>query len=194
MRALMEQTHKTQASLAAAAHCSRPSIGHYINGDSIPSADILMVLSEELGCSVDYLVGRTNAKTPDRAPAVDELGLTETVVEELLRRKDTAGKAYHLAATLLTVPWFWDVMHAAQLLIDLKQTVETESGEDVFPGGFDIKHIDGKRVVCYSGDAVRRSLIHYMAENFAEGLDTLTDALTDTAQNKNTAPANEPKR
>ena len=63
-----------------------------------------------------------------------------------------------------------------------------------FPGGFDIKHIDGKRVVCYSGDAVRRSLIHYMAENFAEGLDTLTDAFTDTAQNKNTAPANEPKR
>ena len=40
------------------------SIGHYETGQAVPSFDILVNLAEELGCSLDYLVGRD-----DKAPA-----------------------------------------------------------------------------------------------------------------------------
>ena len=146
-------------------------------------------MADNLGCSVDYLLGRTAARVPEKAVAVDELGLTEKVVSSLMEQKQAAGYAYHLFAVILTMPWFWDVMQAAQSLVELKAAADMGTEDSPFPRGFDIKHIDGQRVACYSGDSVRRSLVHYISENFAAGLDSLTDGLIDINETDNSCTA-----
>lgn len=71
---------KRQEDLAEAACCSRQVIGHYINGRSEPTASTLIALSDELHCTVDYLVGKTSAPDPQKELAMDRLGLSATAV------------------------------------------------------------------------------------------------------------------
>ena len=77
----------------------------------------------------------------------------------------------------------------AQSLVELKAAADMGTEDSPFPRGFDIKHIDGQRVACYSGDSVRRSLVHYISENFAAGLDSLTDGLIDINETDNSCTA-----
>ena len=207
-----EMGDMTRAAFARKLGITRPSLDKYLSavkGGIAPSCEALCLMADNLGCSVDYLLGRTAARVPEKAVAVDELGLTEKVVSSLMEQKQTAGYAYHLFAVLLTMPWFWDVMQAAQSLVKLKAEADMGTEDSPFPRGFDIKHIDGHRVACYSGDSVRRSLVHYISENFAAGLDSLTDGLVDINESdntctvdydkylynaKNAAPTEEPKR
>jgi len=205
-----EMGDMTRAAFARKLGIQRSTLDKYLaagKGGTAPSCEALCLMADNLGCSVDYLLGRTEARVPEKAAAADELGLTEHVINELVHRKDTVGTAYHLFAVLLTHPWFWDIMQAAQKLIYLKAEADLSVEEGTYPMGFDIKHIDGHRVICYSGDSVRKSLTHHIAENFAAGLDSLTDCLFDIKEDgtptldydkylykKNTAPAEEPKR
>ena len=76
----MEMYSKRQEDLGAAAHCSRQIIGHYMRGRSEPRASTLVALSEELQCSVDYLVGKTSAPNPQKELAMDKLGLSDVAV------------------------------------------------------------------------------------------------------------------
>lgn len=205
-----EMGDMTRAAFARKLGITRPSLDKYLSavkGGTAPSCEALCLMADNLGCSVDYLLGRTEARVPEKAVAVDELGLTEGVVESLLHQKESLGNAYHLFATLLISPWFWDVMRAAQLLVELKGMADINPVRDPYPDGFKIMRIDGQRVVCYSGDAVRQSLVRHIAEGFAGGLDTLTDILIETEPDgtpvlnydkylikQNTASADEPKR
>ena len=205
-----EMGDMTRAAFARKLGIQRSTLDKYLaagKGGTAPSCEALCLMADNLGCSVDYLLGRPEARVPEKAIAADELGLTEPVVNELICRKSTEGIAYHLFATLLTVPWFWDIMQGAQKLVELKAATDLSAEKDTYPFGFDIKRIDGRRVVCYSGDSVHKSLIHYIAENFASGLDALADGLIDTQESgtqilnydkyrykQNTAPAEEPKR
>lgn len=77
---LMAEKHLTQEELGESIHFSRQTIGHCMNGKSTPNAEMLFAIAEEFGCSVDYLLGRTTARVPEKAIAMDELQLSETAV------------------------------------------------------------------------------------------------------------------
>lgn len=57
---LRENRCLTLVDIAAKLGVSRQSIVYYAMGDRIPSIVVLFQLSELLGSSIDYLVGRTN--------------------------------------------------------------------------------------------------------------------------------------
>lgn len=44
---------------------SSASISQYENGDRIPSDDIKIKMSEIFGCSLDYLMGKSNIRNPE---------------------------------------------------------------------------------------------------------------------------------
>lgn len=57
---LRESRSLTLVDIADKLEISRQSIVYYAMGDRIPSIAILIQLSELLGSSIDYLVGRSN--------------------------------------------------------------------------------------------------------------------------------------
>lgn len=171
-----EMGDMTRSAFARRLGITRTSLDKYLSavkGGVAPSCEALCIMADNLGCSVDYLLGRTGARVPKEAVAVDQLGLTEKVVSSLMEQKQTSGYAYHMFAALITTQWFWDVVQAAHDLVILKTKADMGTGDSSFPRGFDIQNIGGQEVVCYSGDAIRRSLVHYLSENFSAGLDSL---------------------
>ena len=64
IRDLREDRDLTQEDLARVLSCTQACYSNYENGRrEIPSA-VLSVLADLYGVSVDYLMGRTNTKTP----------------------------------------------------------------------------------------------------------------------------------
>ena len=88
----------TQDKLSKIVPFSRQTIGHCMNGRSTPDATMLLGLSEYFDCSVDYLLGRTAARAPEKAIAMDELQLSETAVAVV------HGDAPHQKAKMLSLP------------------------------------------------------------------------------------------
>jgi len=200
----------SRAAFARKLGITRPSLDKYlaaVKGGTAPSCEALCLMADNLGCSVDYLLGRTEARVPEKAIAADELGLTETIINILKHQKEADRLAYYLFAVFLTSPWFWDIMHVAQELVQLKAAADLDDEKSIYPSGFDIKRIDGHRVICYAGDSVRKSLLHYIATAFASGLDAITDSLFEICEDgtleinydkclykQNAAPAEKSKR
>lgn len=54
----------TQESLAVVIETSIRDVSRWENGESIPSADMLVRLADALNTSTDYLLGRTDDPTP----------------------------------------------------------------------------------------------------------------------------------
>lgn len=79
-RRMEESEIKTLEALGAAVGYTRQTLGRYINGQGDPTAPTLVALAKELDCTVDYLVGRTNAPNPQKELAMDKLGLSKTAV------------------------------------------------------------------------------------------------------------------
>lgn len=64
IRALREDNDLTQKDIADLLHCTQVCYSHYENGKrDIPTA-VLDALASYYGVSIDYLMGRTNVKTP----------------------------------------------------------------------------------------------------------------------------------
>ena len=64
IRDLREDRDLTQQQVADLLHCTQVCYSHYENGKrDIPPA-VLEALADFYGVSVDYLMGRTNVKTP----------------------------------------------------------------------------------------------------------------------------------
>ena len=64
IRDLREDKDRTQKDLAHLLNCTQVCYSHYENGKrNIPTA-ALEILADYYGVSVDYLMGRTNVKTP----------------------------------------------------------------------------------------------------------------------------------
>lgn len=64
IRDLREDHDHTQRDISNVLHCTQVCYSHYENGKrSVPTA-VLEALADFYGVSVDYLLGRTNVKTP----------------------------------------------------------------------------------------------------------------------------------
>lgn len=87
LRELMEQNKATQQAVASAIGIKRQSVAQYLDGQTLPVVDKLDALAEYFGVSADYLLGRTDVKTPDISTRAicDKTFLSERAVEHLLR-------------------------------------------------------------------------------------------------------------
>ena len=64
IRDLREDHDLTQQEMAQILHCTQVSYSHYENGKRGISPAVLETLADYYSVSVDYLMGRTNVKTP----------------------------------------------------------------------------------------------------------------------------------
>ncbi|WP_297425834.1 helix-turn-helix domain-containing protein [Clostridium sp.] len=61
---LRKERNLTQEELADKLHVSRSGYAHYEAGDRKPSIDILIIIADFYGTSLDYLMGRTHIRNP----------------------------------------------------------------------------------------------------------------------------------
>ena len=64
LRDVREDADKTQAEMAQILGCSQQTYSRYENGKAQMSYQALSALADYFGTSVDYLLGRTDEKTP----------------------------------------------------------------------------------------------------------------------------------
>ncbi|MBE6560544.1 MAG: helix-turn-helix transcriptional regulator [Ruminococcaceae bacterium] len=83
LRELREATGLSQKELSKKISVSAASIGYYENGDRIPGLDVAAELADFFGVSLDYLAGRSDARTPEAADIIARTGLSGAAVEVL---------------------------------------------------------------------------------------------------------------
>lgn len=64
LRDLREDSDQTQAQMAEVLGCSQQTYSRYESGKGQMAYDALSKLADYFGTSVDYLLGRTDEKTP----------------------------------------------------------------------------------------------------------------------------------
>ena len=65
IKKLREEFHMTQQELADKLNGAKSTIAMYENETRKPSMEVLIKLSEIFNCSIDYLLGKSDIKTPD---------------------------------------------------------------------------------------------------------------------------------
>ena len=83
LKSLRNKKRLTQEGLAIVMHTSQSAISYYESGERFPDADLLSRCADYFHCSTDYLLERTDVKTP-----VDELVLQNLNAEEAELVKD----------------------------------------------------------------------------------------------------------
>lgn len=90
LRLMKEQPVTTQAQLAEITGKTRQTISQYVNGVSEPGYDTLVKIADHFKVSLDYLLGRSKARTLDNSiqAACNITGLTEESIYALRRYMD----------------------------------------------------------------------------------------------------------
>lgn len=173
-----EMGDMTRSAFSKKLGITRTSLNKYLSavkGGVAPSCEALCLMADNLGCSVDYLLGRTEARVPEKAVAVDELGLSEKAVASLLkyrrRPKELDMLTYRLFSIIIATDWFWNLMEASLALLLVKAKSTSTSEKSSYPIGFSFETINGRNVVCYSGETARESIVHYISGAFVRGLE-----------------------
>lgn len=95
LKKIRQENGLTQEELAKKVNTARSNIANYENDKNMPSVDILEKLSEILGCSIDYLLGKTDKKNNDvdlsdiriaQHNGIDTNGLSEEDIEEIKKQ------------------------------------------------------------------------------------------------------------
>lgn len=90
LRKIMDEEDKTQQDVATAIGKTRQAVGYYADGSSSPDWKTLVELSTYFNVSVDWLLGRTNARISDEAVKIvcNYTGLSEKAVLGLSLNKN----------------------------------------------------------------------------------------------------------
>lgn len=85
LRHLMEERKLSQQTVADALGVKRQSVAQYCDGSAYPSLQRLCSLADLFGVTTDYLLGRTECKSPDVEvqAACERYGLSETALHKL---------------------------------------------------------------------------------------------------------------
>ena len=67
LKKLRQDNNLTQEELAKKINNSRSNIANYENGKNMPSVEVLEKLSELFQVSTDYLLGKSNERTPKQS-------------------------------------------------------------------------------------------------------------------------------
>lgn len=76
IKMLREEFNFTQQDLANKLECSKSVIGLYESETRKPSMEVLLKLSEIFDCSIDYILGKSDIRNPEKAQD-DPLGLAK---------------------------------------------------------------------------------------------------------------------
>lgn len=92
---LMNENAVSQTALANAVGVTRQSIAQYLEGNTQPSAEKICAIADFFNVSADYLLGRTDCKSPDidMQAICKKTGLWPETVERLLALKKSERKA-----------------------------------------------------------------------------------------------------
>lgn len=89
----------TQEDMAEICGTSNSTISRIEKCEIEPSAKVLMGYADTFGVSVDYLLGRSNAKQSGNSTAINELGLSDDAIGTLkFIRQNARYKDYNLSA------------------------------------------------------------------------------------------------
>ena len=90
IKELREENSWTQLELSKKLDCAMSSIAMYEKGDRKPSLEVLVGLSEIFDCSIDYLLGKSNIRNPEKISIKD---LNNMAVKDVnnLRIKQISG-------------------------------------------------------------------------------------------------------
>ena len=212
-----EMGDMTRAAFARKLGITRPSLDKYLSavrGGIAPSCEALCLMADNLGCSVDYLLGRTAARVPEKAIAMDELQLSETAVAVV------HGEAPHQKSVLRSLPELPadDLDHTLETLSTRQSAIHETIAALLENPDFEFAMItlerardfavtDGeswkikKRIddILRGGVSISTNGEFVISGEKAERLlrDTIRshlDAAVEAVINKNAAPAEEPKR
>ena len=73
---LREELNMTQQELADKLEGAKSTIAMYEKGDRKPSLEVLVKLSEIFNCSIDYILGKSDIRNPEKQEE-DPLGLAK---------------------------------------------------------------------------------------------------------------------
>lgn len=76
IKQLREENNWTQLELSKKMNCAMSSIAMYENETRKPSMEVLIKLSEIFDCSIDYILGKSDIRNPEKAQE-DPLGLAK---------------------------------------------------------------------------------------------------------------------
>ena len=76
IKQLREENNWTQLDLSKKMDCAMSSIAMYENEARKPSMEVLIKLSEIFNCSIDYILGKSDIRNPEKAQE-DPLGLAK---------------------------------------------------------------------------------------------------------------------
>ncbi len=90
IKQLREENNWTQLELSQKMNCAMSSIAMYENNNRKPSLEVLIKLSEIFNCSIDYLLGKSDIRKPEKqefefAYHKEMEGLTEEEIADALR-------------------------------------------------------------------------------------------------------------
>lgn len=91
IKQLREENNLTQLQLAEILNKKQQTISLYENGTNEPDLDSYIIMSKIFNCSIEYIAGRSNIRTPidlskiqfANAGGLNTDGLTERDIEEL---------------------------------------------------------------------------------------------------------------
>lgn len=89
--AIRKELHISQEKFGELAGVSQRSVAFWESGERMPSHATIAALSDTLGVSVDYLLGRTDEKNGiKKQPAVGESGLMDQIISRIQALPDPA--------------------------------------------------------------------------------------------------------
>lgn len=100
IKILREELNITQQELADKLNGAKSTIAMYEKGDRKPSMEVLIKLSEIFDCSIDYLLGKSDIRNPEKikniphanSGGLDTTGLDEEDLKELQKQVDYIKK------------------------------------------------------------------------------------------------------
>lgn len=96
IKILREELNMTQQELADKLDGAKSTVAMYEKGDRKPSMEVLLKLSEIFDCSIDYILGKSDIRNPEKlkniphanSGGVDITGLDEDDLKELQAQID----------------------------------------------------------------------------------------------------------
>lgn len=96
IKILREELNMTQQELADKLDGAKSTVAMYEKGDRKPSMEVLLKLSEIFDCSIDYILGKSDIRNPEKlkniphanSGGVDTTGLDEEDLKELQAQAD----------------------------------------------------------------------------------------------------------
>lgn len=139
LRKCLKEKHITQKILAKYLGVSNTAVNAYVMGLNYPDVENLLKIAEFLDVSIDYLL---TGKKPENAIAIEELGLSNEVIEQLRKVKTEKFNDIRVFIQLfLSDEKFFQCLKVARNLfgfdIDMSEYLEKKAMENeervVFP-------------------------------------------------------------